>query len=99
MADELNMLAQAGLFFSIEYNDHKSVYESVSDYLNTREAMEVAGYQDDDLAAMIESDTIWSIQIYPRTPIAFYIARASTFERALQMINEDFNPGGHCDFT
>lgn len=99
MADEINMLAQAGLFFSIEYNDHKSVYESVSDYLDTMNSMDVGGHDDDDRDAMIASDTIWTIRIYPRTPIAFYIARASTFEKALQIIDECFNPGGHYDFT
>lgn len=50
----------------IEYNDHKTSYETVEEYIEERDI------KDDEIIdkeECIKKDTIYSLQIYPSTPI------------------------------
>ena len=64
--------------FHIGYNDgHKVNYTSLKEWIDESDDL----YSDVDSETrrmMVESDSDWSIQIYPDTPIGFNVYRAST---------------------
>lgn len=67
---------------SISHNDHHNMYLSVADTLNDSQ-----GYYDDvpeaERAKMIETDTIWTVHIYPNTPVGFNVYHAATLDAAI----------------
>ena len=71
----------------VEYNDHKSSYETVEDYITERyiEDEEII-----DKEECIKKDTLYSLQVYPKTPIGFYKIYASSIEKALEILDEYF---------
>lgn len=50
----------------IEYNDHKTSYETVEEYIEERD---IKDEEIIDKEECIKNDTIYSLQIYPKTPI------------------------------
>ena len=50
----------------IEYNDHKTSYETVEEYIEERD---IKDEEIIDKEECIKNDTIYSLQIYPSTPI------------------------------
>jgi hypothetical protein len=79
----------------ITHNEHKSYYESATQYLNRPEGVGIGGFRPDewtsreDFDAAIAQDSIWEIQWYPNTPVGFCSAYGSTFENALLVANTD----------
>lgn len=73
---------KAGLYLS--HNEHKGVYESVEFFLKDQGFWEEGCASDSDQTAMINSDTIWMLQWYPRTPITSLRVVAPTMEKCLQ---------------
>ena len=75
----------------VEYNDHKSSYETVEDYITERyiEDEEII-----DKEECIKKDTLYSIQVYPKTLIGFYKIYASSIEKALEVLDEYFSEKG-----
>lgn len=67
----LEEYAKSVLNFSIEYNPHKMLYQSVSEYIENQELIE-DDFPNKDMQLCIENNTIWSLHCYPRTPIGFY---------------------------
>lgn len=76
----------------IEYNPHKQTYQSAKDYLELMSELDIAGIDDGidgkDWNQMIESETIWRINVYPSTPIGFYVIMSSTLEKAWELLTK-----------
>ena len=72
----------------IDHNDHKTSYESVTDYIEFLKLSASDFLSHEDMQKCISSDNIWKIQWYPNTPIGFYIACGSTLENALAKAKE-----------
>lgn len=71
----------------IEHDDHKSVYEKLSTWMDDRHR-KVTARDFASIEAMqraIDADSCWSVQWYPDTPIGFYIVYAPTLEEALAL--------------
>lgn len=76
----------------ITHNQHKNYYEPLIEYLkDTRSGVDYTKDMDqEDLNECIKTDSLWEIQIYPRTPISFHWFAASTLERAVELVWEAF---------
>ena len=74
---------KCGLY--VTHNEHRDYYESIEAYIKDRD---VEFESEDEKAKSIATDSLWSIQWYPRTPVGFCIVYASTFEEALRLANE-----------
>lgn len=66
---------------SIEHNDHKNVYEKLSDYLAAMTKNNELTQEEYDRC--IKTDELWEIRIYPNTPISFHYVCAPTLEEAI----------------
>ena len=75
----------------IEYNDHKSSYETVEEYILERD---IKDEEIIDKEECIKNDTIYSLRIYPKTPIGFYIIYASSLEKAIEEMDKYFSERG-----
>ena len=69
----------------IEYNDHKSSYETVEEYIEERD---IKDEEIIDKEECIKKDTLYSLQVYPKTPIGFYKIYASSIEKAVEDLEE-----------
>lgn len=72
----------------VEYNDHKSSYETVEDYITERyiEDEEII-----DKEECIKKDILYSLQVYPKTPIGFYKIYASSLEKVINEMDNFFS--------
>ena len=73
---------------SITHNDHKSVYETVAQWLANRDVRPEECGSSEEYQALQTGDELWEIQWYPETPIGFHRVYASTLERALELAND-----------
>lgn len=72
MVDKLFELAKAtNCNFHLEYNPHKSMYESAEKYIT--EMGNGDGFYD-EVGEVDYNKDIWTLQVYPRTPIGFIAA-------------------------
>lgn len=66
----------------VSFNDHHNIYMSVDDTLGDSQ-----GYYDDISAderkRMVATDTIWTVHIYPNTPVGFNAYHAATLDTAI----------------
>lgn len=67
---------------TISYNEHKSFYETVGQFLSNRKDL-IAGIDVEVLKKMIDLDQMVCIQAYQRTPIAFYLVYHWDVEAAI----------------
>lgn len=75
--EELIPSHKCGLY--LEHNQHKDVYESAEDWINNHELFR--WINDESKQRAISTDSIWTLQWYPETPISFHaIAAPSLFE-------------------
>ncbi len=69
--------------FQLSHNDHHNMYLSVADTLD-----DAQGYYDDidepTRAKMIETDTIWTLHIYPNTPVGFNVYHSATLDGVIK---------------
>ena len=77
---------------SVSFNDHHSMYQSVTDTLD-----EPHGYysdiSDSVRATMIKTDTIWTIHIYPNSPVGFNVYHAATLDAAIDAARKETRNG------
>lgn len=71
--------------FYLEHNPHKAYYETVSDYI---EELEHRREDVSDLQKCIETDELWTLQVYPITPIRFYWFGGPTLAAVLAVAEE-----------
>lgn len=71
----------------IEHNDHHTVYESAEAKIRWQENDPKADYfgdvPEDEKKKMIEADSIWTVHIYPNTPVGFNVYHAATLDAAI----------------
>lgn len=69
--------------FSLEHNPHKEYYVTVNQYIGRFDHMkEDIG---SELSKCVEMDDLWTLQVYPITPISFYWFGASSLEKLLEI--------------
>jgi hypothetical protein len=64
---------KCGLYLS--HNDHRDYYETVEEYYNREQFI-----SDEEWGKSVATDSVWTLQWYPDTPVGFYIVSASTLE-------------------
>lgn len=70
----------------VEYNAHKTNYETVKEFFSNNIYIDSEDILDKE--DCIKNDTIWNLHVYPATPIGFYSVYASTLEKAINAIDE-----------
>jgi len=70
----------------ITHNEHRTNYESIEQYLKSGCMNRLKDMNPEDVQKCIETDSIWEIQWYPRTPISFHWVGAATLERCFEII-------------
>jgi len=72
---------------TLQHNDHKNVYQSAFDWID--EYHQHYQWKDEEAKQRaIETDSIWTLQWYPITPIGFFAVAAPTLEEVLAMAQE-----------
>ena len=70
----------------LEHNPHHSVYESVDEYFGDTPLLDRVSKEIRD--ECVRSDSIWTLQWYPSTPVGFNFVAAATLERVLKLARE-----------
>lgn len=73
------------LSISITHNEHKLYYQSVEEYFDECNGTWIPG---DSRSRAIADDELWTVQVYPRTPVGFYVVVGRTLEEILDYLNE-----------
>lgn len=77
-------------------NDYASNYctakQWIEDYSATQDWFK--DESPEQIKAMIDTDTIWTLQIYPDTPVGFYKWNRATLEEVIDAAMEHFNETG-----
>lgn len=68
--------------FSISHNDHRAIYETPSGHIESLGDY-FEGTPPEVIARMIESDSIWTLQVYPNSPVGFNVYHADTLESVI----------------
>ncbi len=72
----------------ITHNDHKSQYQTAEEWVLDDEADPKTQYahwiSEDERAKAIATDSIWTLQWYPDTPVGFCCVAASSFEALME---------------
>lgn len=75
---------------TLTHNDHKSYYESPENWIE--EHADWCDWENTEAKQRaIDTDSIWTIQWYPDTPIGFICVAAPTLEEALHLAIEVSN--------
>ena len=77
---------EAGL--TLAHNEHKGYYQSATDWIEDQERLSETGawfdwVSSEEKEKAIATDSIWTLQWYPRTPNGFHAVAASTVEAVL----------------
>lgn len=79
--DLLEILPAHAASLTLQHNEHKNYYETVSQRYCQDDWLEWVS--DQERLRAIETDEIWTAQWYPATPSGFYTLGASTLEALL----------------
>jgi len=77
---------KCGLYLS--HNDHRDYYETVEEYYNREQFI-----SDQEWEKAVATDSVWTLQWYPDTPVGFYIVSASTLEAIEAKLKEKNHAG------
>ncbi len=70
----------------LQCNDHKNIYQSAADWIVDN--LDHYHWKDDSaIQRAIDTDTIWTLQWYPDTPVGCYAVAAPTLHEVLEMAN------------
>lgn len=64
---------------SLEHNDHRTVYETVEQYYCGGDWID-DWVSDAEMQKAIQTDEVWVLHWYPRTPVGFHRLLASSLE-------------------
>ena len=83
--DFVKLLPPHKASLTIQHNAHIDVYLSIRDYL------EDIAHPDDviDYESLIKGNELWSVQVYPSTPIGSYTIYGPTLESVMLRILEE----------
>jgi hypothetical protein len=74
---------KCGLY--LQHNQHRDYYQSPAEWIADNDLYD---WEDEaSKQAAIDSDSIWTLQWYPETPIGFYAVAAPTLEDLLELAN------------
>lgn len=83
----LSLLPAHECGLSIEHNEHKVYYESIGEYLGRHEMAET--WKDKEAwQRMMDTDEIWEMQWFPRTPVVSAHVCAPTLSELLEWAKE-----------
>lgn len=78
---------------SLTHNDHHVVYQSAADTLDDPQ-----GYYNDlpdgERERMIEQDSIWTLHVYPNSPVGFNVYHGATLDAAIDQARGKENWNG-----
>jgi len=77
---ELVSLCKASVEISV--NDHKDYYESVEQHINEEEREDI---EKDVFDEMAKRDTVVKVQVYPHTPIGFFVVYHYDIDKAVDI--------------
>ena len=84
MSKMLEIVSKCKAEVSIEFNAHKSCYESIEESLTFGDMRPETEIEDPEvLAKMIELDRMIKVQFYPDTPVGFYTVYHHDLDSAL----------------
>lgn len=90
----LKLLSKA-LSWSITANDHRTSYETVFEYLKYGCCDETDELSQEEHERARESNTLFTCQVYPETPVGFFTVRSDTlsgmFEKLESVLVQYFN--------
>lgn len=72
----------------ITHNQHKSYYETAQAWADDHNNTMYEWVPGDSRDRAIATDSIWTVQWYPNTPIGFMAVAAATLEEALNYANQ-----------
>lgn len=78
----------------ITHNDHKSQYQSAAEWVEDMESCRADGHayaewiSDEQMQKAIETDSIWTVQWYPDTPVGFCCLAGADLEAVLAAARE-----------
>lgn len=79
--------------FSLTYNDHNVVYETAEQRIEDSAGDPRADYYGDvpadEKAKMIATNTIWTLHVYPNTPVGFNVYHGATLDAAIDAATSD----------
>lgn len=79
---------------TLEHNPHKTYYERIEDYIEQRDLVEDFETSD-QLQRALNTDELWVLQWFPRTPVGSYVVAAPTLDECLARAN--FSPKEELD--
>lgn len=74
---------KCGLF--LEHNVHRNFYENAADWIEQNDHYTWKDEASKQVA--VQSDSVWTLQWYPETPIGFFAVAAPTLEELLTLAN------------
>lgn len=84
--------------FSLNYNDHRCMYETAEQTMEHHAGDPKSDYYGevsaDERAKMIDTNTIWTLHIYPNSPVGFNVYHAATLDTAIDLAMRQPGAGG-----
>ncbi len=87
MEQLIKLISLCGASVNININEHRTSYQSVSEYIDETKLMGAIENEEIDsevLSEMISRDIIVQVQFYPRTPVSFYVVFHYDIEQAIK---------------
>lgn len=86
----IGMLPAYECDLSINHNQHKTANETAENYINGNASYYSADTfaSAEDRAKCIETNELWTVHWYPRTPISFEVVNGSTLAIVMDVIAE-----------
>lgn len=87
MTEDLFPAHKASLHLT--HNDHKSVYETAAQWAANNDVYEHYEWvSDEQREKALATDSVWTLQWYPATPVGFYAVCGADLEAVLTRANE-----------
>ena len=77
---------KCGLYLT--HNEHKDVYEDITQHIVDLDLMD-AFESPEAMQRAIDTDSVWTLQWYPETPIGFHRIAAATLEEIFKRLEEN----------
>lgn len=76
--------------FSVACNDHKLSYQTAAEAIERDPWYDEGDFiSHEELKRSVSTNTIWTLQYYPETPVGFVKLHASAFQPLLDRINQE----------
>lgn len=82
--DELSELLKDSCSWTLEFNPNKNYYEDLDEYITDR--CRGDWVSNESLLKAIDTGTIYVLQVYPDTPVGFYMVYAATLKEIVDYL-------------